>query len=123
LDATPHLGSRVGAPPGEPGGGITRVVPGSGGRTAISGAILAGGRMMPSVWFSFSLSGALERPTEPVDRGSCCGSGWPSLSAWGVFGDGSGICAAAASALAIRAAAAVQAMKRPRYARLMEVLL
>ena len=52
---------------------MTRVVPGfgTGGRTDISGAILAGGRITPSVRSSLSLSGAVERPTEPVERGSC----------------------------------------------------
>ena len=43
----PHFGTTVGSPPGEPGGGMTRVVPGSGSgaRTAISGAMSAGGRI------------------------------------------------------------------------------
>ena len=52
---------------------MTRVVPGAGtgGRTLMLGAMLAGGRITPSVRSSFSLNGSFERPTEPVERGSC----------------------------------------------------
>ena len=48
---------------------MTRVVPGSGSgaRTAISGAMLAGGRITPPLLSSFSLRDSLDPPMAPVE--------------------------------------------------------
>ncbi|WP_154678257.1 hypothetical protein [Microvirga massiliensis] len=65
-----YLGSMLGSPPGVPGGGITRVVPGSGGRIAISGAMPRGGWITPSLRSRRSLKLSSGRFIEPVERGS-----------------------------------------------------
>ena len=69
---------------------MTRVVPGSGSgaRTVISGAMLAGGRITPPLLSSFSLRGSLDPPMAPVERGSWVGSGRPWISDRGVLGGG-----------------------------------
>ena len=76
-----------GSPPGEPGGGITGVVPGSAGRITLSGVMLAGGRITPSVRSSRSLKVSPGR-AEPVERGSWRGSAGVVLSAVGLLGAG-----------------------------------
>ena len=55
---------------------MTRVVPGSG-SAAISGAMLAGGRITPPLLSSFSLRDSLDPPMAPV-RNASSGGGYPS---------------------------------------------
>ena len=88
--ASQNFGSILGLPPGFPGGGVTRVVPGSGtgGRTDMSGLRRVGGRITPSIRPSWSLRLSPER-VEPVERGSWRGSGGVLLSGVGSLGTGS----------------------------------
>jgi hypothetical protein len=46
-NASRYLGCAFGFPPGEPGGGMTRMAPPSGGLTRISESIPAGGQITP----------------------------------------------------------------------------
>ena len=65
------MGTIVGSPPGERGGGRTRAVPGfgSGGRAAISGAMLGGGRITPAALVELLARGTLDLPILPAQRG------------------------------------------------------
>ena len=79
-----HFGLTVGSPPGEPGGGMMRVVPTSGAGFASPGSASAGGGRTPFERSNLSLRLSLCSP-EPVVPFSC---GWifSGIVVFGVIG-------------------------------------
>lgn len=57
MRAVRYFGCALGFPPGDPGGGMTRIAPPAGGRTRISESTPAGGQITPLESASWSLSG------------------------------------------------------------------